>query len=361
MGNQWKRNLKWLLLLVLPLGLGWFAREQRSWIPQVIYRGRNFHSMEISPDGKLLAIRQFGQPYIVLLDTQTGKQRTSVSMKKQFGSICFSPDSQQIVQICVALSKTYPVTYLNFYDVQSGKVRRRITIPEFGLKGLPIKKLVWRAETNQIFGIGESCFVLDANSGKVVRQFDLSSEELRDVELSPDGTMMASVNEKEPSVLFSKPRTKAEIESIYGRDVRLWDARNGKLLRSLEHKYHSQSEIAFSKNGGIVVGNTNAIEIQLWDANSGHKLRVLLAPNKSGFPLYELGSSGTIQFSPTENLLAIAWRPSKVCLYDADTGRLQRTLKSSSQFAIQNLCFSPDGKYLFTMQFGGPIARWRIR
>ncbi len=81
-----------------------------------------------------------GNRTLVLLDTQTGKQRKSVSMKKQFGSICFSPDSQQIVQICVALSKTYPVTYLNFYDVQSGKVRRRITIPAVWFKGPSYQK-----------------------------------------------------------------------------------------------------------------------------------------------------------------------------------------------------------------------------
>ncbi len=165
----------------------------------------------------------------------------------------------------------------------------------------------------------------------------------------PMGSMMASVNEKEPSVLFSKPRTiSGNLKAFTGEMCACGMRRNGKLLRSLEHKYHSQSEIAFSKNGGIVVGNTNAIEIQLWDANSGHKLRVLLAPNKSGFPLYELGLSGTIQFSPTENLLAIAWRPSKVCLYDADTREITAHFEKQHSICNCRICAFRPMENLFS-------------
>ena len=226
---------------------------------------------------------------------------------------------------------------------------RRLTIPELGLKGIFVKKLVWRAETNQIIGLGEHCFVIDTNSGKVVREFDLTSELLRDVEISSDGKIIAGINDKNADSVYAfRAPSDADFKTIENRGVRLWNARNGKFLRSLDQKYQSQYAIAFSKSGNIVASDATEGAIQLWETSGGRKLRNLKPPKNSSFYLWPY--KGGIQFSPTENLLAVVGYPATVYLYDAGTGKIQRTLKSNGQNEIDTLCFSSDGKILFTLR-----------
>ncbi len=106
MNIKWKRKLKWLMLLALPIGLGLIVREQRSWMPQVICESRGVEYIQISPDGNFLMLRQYRQSDLKLsgmrlIDVRTRVQRNVAVTEEKSGAACFSPDSQQIVQGCL--------------------------------------------------------------------------------------------------------------------------------------------------------------------------------------------------------------------------------------------------------------------
>lgn len=170
---------------------------------------------------------------------------------------------------------------------------------------------------------------------------------LNAITLAPDGQTLATARLNDS--------TKKKNDGI-----QLWDLRSKKLLRTLAISGQNYA-LAFSKNGNMIAGSiaskTLPDKIQIWNTHNGQLIHTLKTPPHP-MPYFNMG---TIQFSPTENLLAVPGMLETVYLYDADTGKLQRTLHSNTQLLISDLRFSSDGKYLFMLSSDGNITRWRIR
>lgn len=359
MNSKWNRRLKWLLWLALPIGLGvWLLvlREQRSWLPQVICKTGAAANLWVSPDGNWLATHDTGGsrfPKTLVLDTRTGAVQHKFSHEMLGGMFAFSPDSKQFVIEDIVKGKTRRFQRrLNFYDTQTGKVLRRTLLPN--LNSRQLSKLVWSMRSHQIFALGDPCFIVDSRSGKITRILSLTKNMIKDFELSPDGAVIAGVE------VQGKDRNDMERTTI-----RLWNAENGKLLRTLQQKVGRSDGIAFSTTGNLIAAdlNLNRISfnanphIQIWNARTGQKLSVLRSSGSSQTGFY----GGKICFSPTANLLSAPVSPDSVVLYNADTKKVQRTLLGNLSGYLADTGFSPDGKFLFTLKQDGTITRWRIR
>ncbi len=169
-----------------------------------------------------------------------------------------------------------------------------------------------------------------------VQRANRSEGDFAAVALSPDGRTvvvahLSTLDHDHPK----SPRSR----------VRLWDARSGKLLRSLRAGYFY--EVYFSPDGQrvLVAGSTDAI---LFDLKTNAEVR-----------LPDAGSWGAMAFSPDGHTIAALDRSSAdteegshdgIRWFDAQTGRLLRRvrLQWSSPVAadVNALCYSRDGQTL---------------
>lgn len=313
MNKKSQRPLKWFLLLVLPVSLALFLREQRSWLPQVIGQLGSAASLWISPDGKRLAVHNTGGsrfPATVIIDAQTGAIKQKISSEWLAQGFSFSPNSQQfVIEDIVKNSKRGFSRRLNFYDLQTSKLQRHIVLPHSDLRHNP--KLVWSVVNNRIFVLSRIAYVFSGETGQLLRSFSLSKKNFKALELSPDGSAIAGIE------IQGEDANGMEKTAIY-----LWSTADGKLLRKMQQSVGRSTGIAFSKEGKLIATdlNLNRVSfnakphIQIWDARTGRNAGILKSSGSSQTGFYE-----KVRFSPTENLLSAAISPDSIFLYDVDT------------------------------------------
>jgi WD40 repeat protein/serine/threonine protein kinase len=218
---------------------------------------------------------------------------------------------------------------------------------------------------------GRSATLWDADGGTAIRDLAdgtalattaLHKEllgDLRDLEVSPDGTRLLTVHLDANPCADRKDEPKP---SPHYTPVRAWDLRTGKLLFVLRGLRRSVATARFSPDGKRILtfsdgnyhyavvrdkdkvyasgsGGQLWARVDLWDAETGNHLRNLIpeAPGGGSFALW----------SPDgKRILTDAQAPSRdaaATVFDADTGERVVTLKGDTR-GIDNAAFSPDGK-----------------
>jgi WD40 repeat protein/serine/threonine protein kinase/tetratricopeptide (TPR) repeat protein len=143
-----------------------------------------------------------------------------------------------------------------------------------------------------------------------------------------------------PSVAFS-PDGRTVLTGSFDNTARLWNAVTGRPVgRPLAHDPHAVYSVAFSPDGRTILTGCGDRTARLWDAASGRPV---------GAPLMHAGLVYAVAFSSDGGtILTGAWDKA-ARLWDAATGQpIGPPLpQASARFGVNDLVFSPDGRYLF--------------
>jgi WD40 repeat protein/serine/threonine protein kinase len=159
---------------------------------------------------------------------------------------------------------------------------------------------------------------------------------------SPDGKALASAG-------------------TFDKTVKIWDTTSFKELQALRGHVQAVHDMVFSPDCKRLAV-TNAKAVKIWDVVSGKE-----ALDLEG----HTDAVSCVVFSPDGKLLASAGGKAKrivsyggqtqmdktVKVWDATSGKELHTLRSDNTF-VTEVIFSPDGKSLATLGFGGEIKLW---
>jgi WD40 repeat protein len=161
--------------------------------------------------------------------------------------------------------------------------------------------------------------------------------------------------------------------------VRIWDLRDGRLLRRLASHSDWVRVATFSPDGNVLATAGNDRRVIFWDPQTGRRLRTLttaqaisslvyspdgkqlatagfgsqlwLHDSQSGDVLHEFGCEcqdmRCVAFSPQGDLLAAAGRDGHVHLWRLPDGQLVHHVEASRR-RIRGLTFTHDGRHIVT-------------
>jgi len=240
-------------------------------------------SVTFSPDGK--SIVSAGEQLVRVWDSETGKEKQTINKvdSRQIGNVQFSLDGKRIltcgrfgkgVQIwdaktgkrileksgpdCAALSpdgKLIAMGALSKIRVCDSKTGEEVLV----IKASGSKECVGFSPDGKwiVAGYGRHIGVWDAETGGKHKFYGSHTDEISDVEFSPDGKRIASSSDD-----GAKP-------------IKVWDFETGKELFTLE--ISDPNNVSFSSDGKRIVSSGYST-IKVWDSKTG-KIMLTLRPN----------------------------------------------------------------------------------
>jgi len=164
-----------------------------------------------------------------------------------------------------------------------------------------------------------------ANNGSLVREIEGITGQVNQVALSPDGTWLASASTND--------------------GVQLWQVSDGSLVRTLSNETKNVTKLIFSPDGNLLASATPDT-VQLWRVNDGSLVREMQGGRKS------------ISFSPDSKLLASTHAGGTLGLWQTSDGSLMRTLDIDD--AVSGTAFSSDGRLLAVMYTSRTLRLWQV-
>lgn len=221
--------------------------------------------------------------------------------------------------------------------------------------------------------------VPDNNSLREVAVFEGQQGQIKSVDFSPDGRILASASDNQ-SIFLWDTKTQAILRVLKGhskavntvrfspdgktlasasadKSIRLWDVSTGKRLASLEGHQHWVMSVCFSPDGKILASASADKSVRLWDLSNGNE-------SVEEITLLEGHEAGvlSVNFSPDGKTLASGSWDRSIRLWDIPSEpsagvQLKHTLKGHQGW-VWSVAFSPDGKTLASVSDDKTLKLW---
>jgi WD40 repeat protein len=174
----------------------------------------------------------------------------------------------------------------------------------------------------------------NAADGKLVRTFQGHQDSLYAAVLSPDGKVLAT--------------------GSYDQQIKLWDAESGKELRALAGHNDAVFDLAFRPDGKILASASGDRTVKLWDVASGERLDTF------GQPLKELY---TVAFSPDGTRVAAGGVDNRIRLWQISSEGKENTnpilySRFAHEGAVVKVVYSADGKTIVSAGEDRTVKIW---
>jgi WD40 repeat protein len=295
-------------------------------------------SMDISPDGKIVAIG-LDSGGIRLLDVVNGQplltlagHTNEVDHLKAVSSLAFSPDGSLLAS--GGMDET-----TRLWDVTSGEEIYRME----GVKGFG-----WVGGYPSVDFSPDGMLLAFAGTNGQVKVWDVTThQELRTL----GGQAGIPYADDVSGVAFS-PDGKILASGYSSGSIVLWDPLTGQVLGTLTHSSNQWNTgvttLEFSPDGKTLASGYEDGNITLWDVVSGSELHTVSYTWANGI--------ARLAFSPNGDVLAIGGGFDSTVLLEAASGKELITIESGAG----GLAFSPDGRLLISGAYDGAIRVWGI-
>jgi uncharacterized protein with WD repeat len=172
-------------------------------------------------------------------------------------------------------------------------------------------------------------FLWDFRAGKQVKKLGTPTNWVGVAKYSPDGKYIATA------------ATQVETDNL----IRLWDTATGKEIRKLDAHTKPVACLAFSPDGKALVSGAGT-EVIVWQVETGKVLRKWAKAHERGV--------NAVAFSPSEpNIIASGGSDQVIRLRKVDQPEALKEYRGHVM-AVEDIAFSPDGKYLASCSLGTP-------
>ena len=137
-------------------------------------------------------------------------------------------------------------------------------------------------------------------------------------------------------------------DDIADISVKLWSVTEGSELFTLGGHLSDIHAVAFSPDGSLLASGGIDPTVKIWDVKNGQLIRSL----QSGEGVMD------VIFSPDGTLVASAGSDGTVKLWDATNGKLLKTLVHPDE--LMTVAFSPDGTLLASGSYDNLVYLWGI-
>ncbi|MCH2533647.1 MAG: WD40 repeat domain-containing protein [Bdellovibrionales bacterium] len=149
-------------------------------------------------------------------------------------------------------------------------------------------------------------------------------------------------NNEVHSVSFSK-NGKYLASGSSDTSVIVWSTEDKKELFKIHDHQRTVYSVAFSKlNNNILATSSSDGHLILWDINTKQKLKTLVKGNNTSNGIMSL------DFSPTNHLLAVSYMGGELALWDTQKGELVDVVKAHMGGFVLTVKFSHNGKRILT-------------
>jgi WD40 repeat protein len=175
----------------------------------------------------------------------------------------------------------------------------------------------------------------DAKNGGLIRIFEGDKCSVNTVAISPDGNYIAS-------------------GAISGT-VKLWDAKTGQMVLKFTSQKYCVKSVVFSPNGKYIVAgmyNVNEKRLKLWDLKNESLVRTFQLWGGKPYTC-------SVAFSPDGKYI-VSGEEKWVKLWEAQSGLTINTFKRHKNY-VYSVAFSPDGKYIVSGSADKTVQLWEVQ
>jgi WD40 repeat protein/serine/threonine protein kinase len=306
----------------------WFHLNRRLDASHRTLMGHSSYVYDVafSPDGAWLASGDWGGS-VRLWSTRSGNLLREFQAADPVTSLRISPDGR----LLAAAGKGRTIMIWNTSD---GRLEAELVGPSPQIRGIAFspdgRRLASTHVTaNSSAGSDGLLLVWDIASREAVTSLPAQGA-VGNVAFSPDGSTIAATGT---------------------REIKLWNAATGEMLRTLAGHDPAVNAIAFSPDGSRLASGGNDWLVRLWDVKSGSEVGRL-----SG----HTGPVPGVAFSHDGSRIVSGSRDKTVRLWDAGGGEPLAVLCGHS-WTVTSVAFSPDGRRVASASWDTTVKLWDTR